>query len=453
MLDKKLSRRDVLKLMGLATAGAFLAACGTPEPTEEPMVEETTDTMPEQMASHVIMMYNTNELSDDEVAIFNDKYAPYSLERIDTDLVKLFSMLAAGQQVDAVRIQGTFIPAYVAKGVCMDLTGYFNASTITAEDDLLEVNDYYVVKGKRYGMVKDWSPDYAIFINKSIWDEMGVALPESPTADISYQEWRDLSTKLTKKEGDRTLIMGTDFEPLVTPLFWMTTTFENPTHLFTEDFTKLNILGNPDTKEAATFYLEWKMESGLPSSLNPSPSGGWSGSDWQQRMAASTQWGYWFSGMATSENVPGEDIYMMKAPTWGPTYANPCGSGTGMFITSQAEDADATWKVFEWYMGEEPADGRASSGWGVPGLQSKLDMMPREEPWRQQCYDVVQNDIQNSAVAKIDFSPYTDPDAFSASWAKFEGLVLSGDMSVEDMMAEVEAEINIAIEEGMAEAL
>ena len=93
--------------------------------------------MPEQKASHVIMMYNSNELSDDEVAIFNDKYAPYSLERIDTDLVKLFSMLAAGQQVDCVRLYGTYMPSYVSKGVCLDLTNYYNASTITAEDDLV----------------------------------------------------------------------------------------------------------------------------------------------------------------------------------------------------------------------------------------------------------------------------------------------------------------------------
>lgn len=453
MLNKKLSRRDVLKLMGLATAGAFMAACGTPAPTEEPKVEETTDTMPEQMASHVIMMYNSNELSDDEVAQFNVKYAPYTLERIDTDLVKLFSMLAAGQQVDCVRLYGTYMPSYVSKGVCLDLTSYYKSSDITAEDDLLSVNDYFLVKGKRYGMVKDWSPDYAIFINKSIWEEMGVPLPDSPTADISYQEWRDLSTKLTKKEGDRTLIMGTDFTPHTTPLFWMTTTFAEPTHIFNEDFTKLNILGNPDTLEAATFYLEWKMEGGLPSAINPSPSGGWSGTDWQQRMAAATQWGYWFSGMAVSENVPGEDIYMMKAPTWGPTYANPCGSGCGIFATSQADDPDATWKAIEWFMGEEPADARAVSGWGTPGLKSKLDMMPRDEPWRQQCYDVVQHDIQNSAVLKVEFSPYCDPDALTASWGKFEGLVLSGDMSIADMLAEVEAEVNIAIEEGIAEAL
>jgi multiple sugar transport system substrate-binding protein len=455
MLDKKLSRRDLLKMMGLATAGAFLAACGTPEPevTEEPMGEETTEAPPEQPAYHVIMMYNANELSDDEIALFNDKYAPISLERIDTDLVKMFSMLAAGQQCDCVRLYGTYTPSYVSKGVCLDLSDFFAASTIVAVDDLLESNNLYVVKGKRYGMVKDWSPDNGVFINKSVWEEMGVPLPDSPTADVNYREWRDLSSKLTKKEGDRTVILGTDFTPNENVMMWLTTTFANPASLFSDDMTKMVLLGNPDTKEAATFWLEWLMEGGVPSSINPFPSGSWSGVDWQQRQCATIQYGYWFSGMAVSENVPGDDIYMMKAPTWGPTYANPCVTGCGMFVTSQTGDADATWKVFEWFMGEEPCDTRATSGWGVPGLKSKLELMPREEPWRQQCYEVVNWEIENSNQLFIDWSPYCNPDALKASWGKFQDLVLSGDMSIDDMLAEVEAEVNVAIEEGMAASL
>ena len=167
-------------------------------------------------------------------------------------------------------------------------------------------------------------------------------------------------------------------------LFWLTTTFENPTTLFNDDFTKLILLENPDTLEAAKFYLEWMKEGGLPSQLNPSPSGGWSGTDWQQRMAAAVQWGYWFSGMAESDNVKGEDIYMMKAPTWGPTYSNPCGSGCGIFATTITKNPDATWKSIEYFMGEEPAENRAKSGWGTPATSNLLDMMPRELPWRQQ---------------------------------------------------------------------
>lgn len=319
MLDKKLSRRDVLKMMGVVGAGAFLAACGTPvaeAPTEAAPGAQPVDVVPMQEAAHVIMMYNLNELADEEVAQFNDKYAPISLERIDTDLVKLFSMLAAGQQVDCVRLYGTFLPSYVSKGVCLDLSSYFNASDVVPPDDLLPVNDLFVWKGKRYGMVKDWSPDYAIFANKSIWDELGVALP-APTEDVPYSRWRELSSQLTVKEGDRTIIMGTDFNPHTNVLFWATTTQDPPATLFNEDFTKIVLRDNPDTLDAAKFWLDWMKEGGLPSTLNPFPSGSWTGVDWQQRMAAATQWGYWFSGMATSDLVSGEDIYMMKAPTWG----------------------------------------------------------------------------------------------------------------------------------------
>jgi len=452
MSAQKLSRRDVLKMMGLMTAGAFLAACGQkvePEATAEP----ETGGEPEKEAAKIIMMYNSNELSDDEVAQFNTKYAPYVLERIDTDLVKLFSMLAAGQQVDAVRLYGTFLPSYVAKGVCLDLSDYFKASTVMPESELVPTNDLFLWKGKRYGLVKDWSPDYSIWINKSIWAELGVDLPESPTADWSYEKWRELSPKLTKKEGDRVLIMGTDFDPHTNVLFWLTTTFENPTHLFNEDFTALNILGNPDTLEAAKFWMDWKKEGGTPSKLSPFPSGSWNGVDWQQRMAAAVQWGYWFGGMATSENVTGDDIYMMKAPTWGPNYSNPCGSGCGIFATSTTKDPDATWKSIEWFMGEEPAETRAKGGWGTPALRRLLPLMPQDEPWRKQAYDCVMYDLENTKVSVVQFSPYTTPDALTASWGKYQDLVLDGEMAVEDMMAEVEREVNESIQEGIAAAL
>ena len=455
MLDKKLSRRDVLKLMGMVGAGAFLAACGAPA-TEAPAdaggEAKPVDVAPAQAAAKVIMMYNLNELADTEVAQFNEKYAPITLERIDTDLVKLFSMLAAGQQVDCVRLYGTFLPSYVSKGVCLDLTSYFDASTVIPPDDLLPVNDLFVWQGKRYGLVKDWSPDYAVFANKSIWEEMGVELP-GPLDDVPYSRWRELSSQLTKKEGDRTLIIGTDFDPHTNPLFWATTTQDPPATLFNDDFTKIVLLDNPATLEAAKFYLDWMKEGGLPSKLTPYPSGSWNGVDWQQRMAASIQWGYWFSGMATSDLVPGEDVYMMKAPTWGPTYSNPCGSGCGIFATTITKVPDATWKSIEWFMGEEPADARATSGWGTPASRRLLDLMPRDEPWRQQCYDVVQHDIENTAVSVVQFSPYTNPDALTGSWSKYRDLVLDDEMTVEEMLAQIEIEVNQSIEEGIASSI
>jgi multiple sugar transport system substrate-binding protein len=200
--------------------------------------------------------------------------------------------------------------------------------------------------------------------------------------------------------------------------------------------------------EFINFWIDWMKEGGIPSAVHPFIAG-WSGQDWVQGQAATVQWGYWFSGMAQSDQVVGEDILMMRAPTWGPTYSNPCATGCGMMVTSVTKVPDVAWKMFEWFMGELPAENRAKSGWGVPGLTRHLELMPRDEPWRQHNYDMVQWEIENSAVSVIEFSPYLTPDAFKATWAKFEEPAVKGEMTVEEMVANMESEINLAIQEGM----
>ncbi len=447
MNSPHLSRRNMLKLMGASLAlSACAPAPAAPSASAPAAAGGSEAAAPNAEAATVVLMYNTNEISQEELAAFTDEYG-YAVEFLETDLTKLFASLAAGNPVDCFRIYGTNTPALAARGIPLDLTDYFNSSTIVPVDDLLPVNDLYLVEGKRYGMVKDWSPDFSIFINKKLWGEAGVEIPEA-TEPLHYTEWRELSPVLTKTEGDRTLVYGTDFTPNEHVLFWITTTFAEPTHLFSEDFSQVALSSNPDTLEFINFWIDWMKEGGIPSAVHP-PVAGWSGQDWVQGQAAAVQWGYWFSGMATSDEVSGDDILMMRAPTWGPTYSNPCASGAGMMVTSVTKVPDAAWKMFEWFMGELPAENRAKSGWGVPGLASLVDLMPRDEPWRQHNYDMVQWEIENTAVPVIEFSPYLTPDAFKASWAKFEEPAVKGEMSVDEMIANVESEVNLAIQEGM----
>ncbi len=449
MSTPKLSRRDLLKLMGTATGGLLLAACAPAPGTAPAAGDSGAVSAPSSERTVVSLMYNANEISEDEMAQFEETYN-YDIEFTETDLTKLFASLAAGTPIDCFRIYGTNTPALALRNIPLDLTEYFATSEFVPTADLLPVNDLYVVDGKRYGMVKDWSPDYSIFINKSLWEEAGVSIPD-PTQPINYTEWRDLSPQLTQKEGDRTLVFGTDFTPNENVLFWITTTYETPTHLFNNDFSKLQLRENPQTYEFVQFWMDWMKEGGLPSSINPHVAG-WSGQDWRQRAAASVQWGYWFSGMAESEEVSGDEILMMRAPTWGPTYSNPCGTGAGMMVTSASKVPDAAWKLFEWYMGEQPAEARAKSGWGVPGLQSMLDLMPREEAWRQHNYDMVQWEIENTAVSVIDFTPYATPDTFKSVWAKYQDSAVAGEITVDEMIDNIEREFNEAIQEGIDRA-
>jgi multiple sugar transport system substrate-binding protein len=452
-MTKKLSRRNMLKAGVLATAGAVLASCtaATPEVEQQPSGGEQPVAKPaEKKPYNVILMYNSNEISDDDLASFNADYAPYTVERIDTDLVKLFSMLAAGNQVDVVRLYGTYLPAYVARKVALDLTDYFNTSTITKLDDLVPTNDLFVVNGKRYGMCKDWSPENSIWINKKLWAEAGVDIPTDYTKPIAYQDFRAMSSKLTKREGDRTLSWGTCFTPNEHFLYWLSTTFAQPRHIFNNDFTKIVLREDKEIYEACKFMLDWKKEGGLPSSIHPFASeGGWSGADWVAGQAAAVQWGFWFSGMAESENVSPDDIYPMVAPTYGPTFSNPSCTGCGAIITPATKDTDASWKLFEWFMGELPAQSRAKSGWGMPALKSLLPLVPVDLPWRKQAYDVVQWEMENTYSAIMEFTPYTMPSTFHSAWSKYETEYLQGSITMDAMIESVEREVNVAIQEGM----
>lgn len=449
MSPHKLSRRDLLKLMGTATGGLVLAACAPAAPTADaPAAGGSADQSPSAQATTVVLMYNANEVSEAEIASFQEQYG-YEVEFIETDMTKFYASLAAGTPIDCFRIQGVEIPALVLRNIPLDLSERFATSEVVPLDELVPANDFYLVDGKRYGMVKDWSPDYSIWVNKSIWEEMGVPVPD-PTQSMHYSEWRDLSPMLTKKEGDRTLIFGTDFTPLNNPLIWIPTTFERPSTIFNEDFTKVD-LESEKTREFIDFWLDWMKEGGLPSSLNPHVAG-WSGQDWRQRAAASTQWGYWFSGMAESEEVPGEDILMVRAPSWGPTYTNPCASGTGMAISAATRVPDAAWKLFEWYCGEGPAEARASSGWGVPGLRRLFELMPVDESWRQHNFEMVQWEMENTALPVVQWTPYATPTAFDSAWTKYLDPALAGSISVDEMLQNVANEFNIALQEGVDRA-
>jgi len=153
-----------------------------------------------------------------------------------------------------------------------------------------------------------------------------------------------------------------------------------------------------------------------------------------------------------SEKVAEEDIVMLSTPQWGPNYTNPCISGCGAFITTATRVPDAAWKVFEWFIGEEPAQDRAKSGWGVPALKSMLPLMPVDKPWRRQAYDMVNLEISRTKTAFARWSPYLVPDTVLVPWSKYEEPALKGEITLDTMLTNIEAEVNEAMQEAIEEA-
>lgn len=476
MTAKKLNRRDFLRMSALTTAGAALAACA-PEvvertvkvpvketvqvevPVEQTVVVEgetvvvTAEPPPRQEVT-IVFMYNSGEIAiegggtEEALALFEEKYAPYKVERLDASTSTMYAMLAAGNQLDVVRGVGVLMPPLVLRRVPLDITDYFATSEVLKLDDLLPVNDMFTAHGRRYGAIKDWSPDFGMWVNKALWKEAGVEPPE-PGEKLSYQRLRELSSQLSKFEGDVRQVTGTDLKGASSMLQWVGYTFANSRGLFEDDIYHLNIADDEELVEMLAWAVDWEKEKGIPTAINARVTGD-AQDEFLAGASAVAEFGYWFGGrVGTAELIDPAECILMPAPTWGPNYFNGCGYGAGGFLSSTTQIPDAAWKLFEWFFGEEPAVARAKGGWGLPALASLLPLMPQDEPWRKNAYEVCMADIENSIAPQVASTPYCTPWIVGDAWGALTQPLLEGDITLDELIAAVEEDVNEQIADNM----
>jgi len=499
MFAKKLSRRDLLKLSAIGAAGTVLAAC-QPQVVEK-IVKETVVVEKEKQvqvevtkvvekevqkevtkvvekvitqapqpkakaASEVAMMMWGGELSDDEIKQYNTDHAPYKLSRLDPDQVRYFAMLAAGNPPDIYRLQAPEVPGLLARGIPLDLTPYFETSMVLKIDDLAAANNFYkgnspldIGTGKIWGMVKDWSPDCTIWVNKLVFQKAGLT-PPPDDKPITYDQVFEFAQKLTKKEGDRILIWGLGVEWGWVERFWEVWLEAIGKSLFSNDFSKFQLQGNEDAVKCAKWHFDLAKNNNVQNPLSPSPRG-WIGPDFLAGQIAMCQYGFWYSGMVTGTantetGMEGENkgqAIMIPAPLWtdkGKRISTTI-TATGSICSRITKDPDATWDVFQWYNGQEPAVTRAKGGWGVPGLKSFYPMIPEYNEERKQVKRVLMEEIKNSEWV-VRFNPFLkggEPAAVGASWATYFERTLKGEFSFEQMIGNIQKEIDVAIKEGM----
>src|SRR5512143_4131957 len=153
MSKGKLSRREFLKLAGVGVGGMVLAGCApkateipvAPQPTQPPGATEAPTQAPaaKPVTGKVVVMHKVQqgELTADMVTQFQDKYPGITVETVQDDLTLFFSMYAAGNPPDLVRVQAPSVPPYLARGMLYDLTPYFEASDVLKPDDLAPANN------------------------------------------------------------------------------------------------------------------------------------------------------------------------------------------------------------------------------------------------------------------------------------------------------------------------
>jgi multiple sugar transport system substrate-binding protein len=126
------------------------------------------------------------------------------VEVIDATGEKLLTMLAAGTAPDIIRVNGVLdVPSLAAKGIALNIDEYIKKSSVFKSDDLLPIVNVYRFDGKNtgvgpfYGLPKDWSQDTGIFINKKVFQNSGVPVPDIDKS-MTYNQLFDLGKQLTK---------------------------------------------------------------------------------------------------------------------------------------------------------------------------------------------------------------------------------------------------------------
>ena len=401
---------------------------------------------------NLVVMIGEGELSQAEIDAFTAANPGITITRIDPDETKLAAMVAAGEAPDIIRGSGAETANLVERGWVLDLTSYFETSTILKPDDMVPSVDYFRYEGGWYGMHKDWSPDQSFFINKQAAAEAGIELPPVQTI-ITYEQAAEWARAMTQAQGGRVTRVGLAYSE-----YWdanvQTILMETGEDLYSEDFSSANIKDNPTVVAFLTLMANLAKENATFSPLNPSPE--WVVPDLLNGRAASATNGDWIQGGfrgAEEPVVAPENYVMYPALSWGGEVSvNPGLGGAGMFISATTKNPDAAWKFFEYYMGGDAAITRAQTGWGLPALTSLYSQIPTTEAWQQQYLENVEWEQANTIQTPRRINPYYRADVFNTVWKANLERYLKGEITIDEAIANLDTEVNEAIAAGKATA-
>jgi multiple sugar transport system substrate-binding protein len=220
----RLSRRQMLKVLGAAAGASALAACAAQAPAPPAPAEEQTAAQPEQetqseapAAAGVTIRWYANAdptrntwMTDVAMPKFKELHPEYTIEPIivpwDEFDPKLTSMFAAGDLPEVFANWGsTGYVEYALRGMCIYMDEYIKgaADELKLDDIPQSALDGVTVNGKLVGLPLYILGTYT-FYNQDIFDKAGIAYPPSDWDDASWtwDKMLDVAGKLTNNYDD-----------------------------------------------------------------------------------------------------------------------------------------------------------------------------------------------------------------------------------------------------------
>ncbi|BBI31584.1 extracellular solute-binding protein [Cohnella abietis] len=461
MMGKKTS---IILLSSMVVLSSALSACSSNKATSPNSTDATSTQSADPSQSKEVVTIRVQmgdgELTKEQIQEFNDSHPNIKVERVDADYNKLMAMVAANNAPDIIRVTGANeLPSYVLRGLALNLTSYFESSEVFKKDDLLPIVDVFKFngttqgQGDMYGVPKDWSPDFTIFYNKKLFQEAGIPLP-SATEPLTWDQIFDYAGKLTKKDGDKITQHGFlnflgyggagDITPTQETLILQLQ--QQGKSLFDEQGK-----ANFNSPEAIAILKQWvdAVKAGYGQSpLNPAVE--WSPILFSDSKVGMIMAGYFLSNFF-KENEKSKDhlsdFALMPTPVMaGGTQISATGAATGGIIYSKTKHPKEAWEVFEWYFGGKPADDRAKSGNGLPIFNSKMALLPQNNDFEKQSYEVVQNELKH--LQPLKFNNFISAQGMQKIFEKLIVPVYFDKDTLESALEKMNTDANLLIQEG-----
>jgi multiple sugar transport system substrate-binding protein len=383
-------------------------------------------------------MTHPNELSEDAIAAFEAENPDIQIDFVDFSEFSYELAVSTGDIPDVMRVSTSEIPGLVAQGFLLDLGDYFGASGIINVEDIASAANYFRVEDAYYGLPKDWSPDFTIWVSNIAFEEAGIPIPD-PDTPLTYAELGDIARELTIREGDTVVTPG-----LIIPNYLNMFTqilIQHETSMFNEDYSELQLTDNLVAMEIAHLFYDMSLEGIVNldwQSIRDKP---WNGE------LTMIQWGYWYGGAIAEDNLLYGELTLLSAPTWDHDLprVDPTSGPVGLAISATSEHPDEAYRLFEWYIAGTEGRSRASQGWGAPPLLSMLDLLPQETAFDQQRLGVLEDELQYSDW-QLPIYPYlTTGRAFNEAWMQHIQRAVAGEIDFETFASDLQETVNLAI--------
>ncbi len=369
----------------------------------------------------------------------------------------LMAKIAANDAPDIIRVNSALsnLPTFVNKGILMPLDDRLAKSELFDKDDIFPVciqmyqyDGKEFGKGSIYGLPKDWTPD-AMWMNTKMLKDAGYEVPtmENP---MTYDDFMAYSSKVGKKNANGEVEVFS-FNSTA-GLYDLIESHLNKKGLsmWSEDFTKVRI-NEPEVRDVFKYYFELMKNGYMPSESHPID--GIGTNEIARGQLAANFGGLWMSGSIASDpdkTVGLEDIEL--CPTLMPEANKPAISyttATGGVITKSTKNPDLAYACWEYiFLGDNVAK-RASTGLNLPIKKSVAEALAVEDEFIMKNFKNAVNYAENGCEI-IRVNPYVAYTGLTSTFKKYFWPAVYGEYTFDEAMKTIENEIQILVDEGIA---